>query len=513
MTGLHPAGAGLVGDAALRKLSCRGLQAGLHPRRGERRLHRQHQPGRRRDERRRKTGAHADARAVGVRGACRALAAAVDGGQDRVQAGPAQVDAVAAGRGNRQFGADIGIADLGADMAQPGHADRARAIGRRLGGQAGRVARRRHHHRADGIGLRNGLALALAAGAAAAQAQVDHPRGRGVERQAGHCQTSRPADAGHDVGGVAEALAQHAHRQHAQVPARTGHADAVVGGRADDAGHLRAVPRTGADFAVGEGGGGTVGGRDPVARVAGVAVAPVAVVRDRSIADHVVAGQQLAGQVGVVEAHAGVEHGHHDRRAQARVPGRNGIDRGDGLAFRCAQVPLAHGRATGAAEAAGKARVVRQRTAEHPTVGFGVLDLRIARDAGGQRLRRAAVGLNQLRTLAERRQAAQAHAEPRTERCGASFEHGLGGQALAAAAHRMLAQRRGVAFELDDHAFAVGCGHGGLRPRWRHPVAHGDGQHRHAVMQDFHPQSLGKAASPRRCGMRNAWCEQGQRVH
>ena len=132
--------------------------------------------------------------------------------------------------------------------------------------------------------------------------------------------------------------------------ARARHAEAVVGGRADQAGGAGAVPTARRRAAVREAAGTRFGAADPVTRVAGVVVAAVAVVGDHAVGDEVVTRQQRtavgdAAEVGVLEAHAGVEHGHHDAGvARGACPGGFDVDRRRHRGGGRAQVPLAAGR-------------------------------------------------------------------------------------------------------------------------------------------------------------------------
>src|SRR5437879_8815698 len=71
---------------------------------------------------------------------------------------------------------------------------------------------------------------------------------------------------------------------------------------------------------------------DPVARIRGVRILCVAVVGDKSIGDKSVARQQTAArsrplQIGMLEAHSGVEIGdHYPGAARSRIPGSDSID-------------------------------------------------------------------------------------------------------------------------------------------------------------------------------------------
>ncbi len=144
--------------------------------------------------------------------------------------------------------------------------------------------------------------------AGAAEAHVDHARGGRVGRDAGNGKTCRPAHPGENVGVVTAALAEHAHRQHAQVGPDARHAHSVVGDRSDDSGDLRAVPRAVLALVLAGGrieraalienavGVVRLGGRDPIAGIRRIVVARGPVVGDVAEGDHVVAGQQLAAR-------------------------------------------------------------------------------------------------------------------------------------------------------------------------------------------------------------------------
>ena len=146
--------------------------------------------------------------------------------------------------------------------------------------------------------------------------------------------------------------------------------------RGDRAGHVRAVPAARLErrrIA------GTAFARvDPVARIAGVAVAAVAIVRDERVADEVVARQDVRGEIGV-RAIARVDHRDHDARARGLVPGRGRVDAAGGFEV----VPLLV-----------VARVVRRERATHDAIGLGVFDVRIA---GGD-VARQLLGLGERQT-------------------------------------------------------------------------------------------------------------------
>ena len=228
----------------------------------------------------------------------RPLRAGVGGGDDRVQAGlaDADVDAVAGrARRARSPGPRSEKPTLVPAWRSP-HRDHARAVGRRAHRPAGAVAGGGDDHRAGGRDAVDHRLVAALQAPAAAQAQVDDAAPGSVGRHAAApSQPGRPAHGGLDVGVVAVALAEHAHRQHAHAGRAAGHAD----GRCWSAAPIRLavwvpcqllgdssqpvkLPRPASAAA------------DPVAGVAGVGVAPVAVVGDRGVGDEVVARQQVA---------------------------------------------------------------------------------------------------------------------------------------------------------------------------------------------------------------------------
>ena len=161
---------------------------------------------------------------------------------------------------------------------RPPTAMHARAVGRRADGVAGGVAGRGDDDDAGGREPGHRVPVRCAAGAGAAQAHVDDLGRRRVGRQAeaassAACRRRPPTHADQDVGVVAAALAEHAHRQHVDVAADAGDADAVVGrsrrsGRASacrarscsarGCSRQRTVRARGIDLGL----------RDPVARVA-----------------------------------------------------------------------------------------------------------------------------------------------------------------------------------------------------------------------------------------------------
>ena len=170
------------------------------------------------------------------------------------------------------------------------------------------------------------------------------------------------------------------------------------------------------EAAAGEGGVVAVADADPVAGVRRVAVATVAVVGDERIADEVVARQQRAAvgraaEVGMLEAHPGVEHRDHGAGAAAGArPRRFDVDGAADHRVGGAQIPLA---------AVGTARpgAVRQRGYSGSTVRRAG-----ACDRGAPPIRRRgrrparapappgrrSVGGDDLRALADRRAARSA---------------------------------------------------------------------------------------------------------
>ena len=296
------------------------------------------------------------------------------------------------------------------------------------------------------------VAVGRAAGTCAAQAQVEHARRGGVGRNTRNAQPGRPAHAGDDVRVEAAALAQHAHRQHAHRAAHAGHAHAVVGQGADQAGGLRAMPRAGfgpagaaleraADLV-------DVGLRDPVAGVRRIGVTPAAVVGHIHVADHVVTRQQVAAgthpqQVGVVEANAAVQHGHHHAgRTGADAPCGFHVDRRFHLARGRAQIPLAHRRAVAAGcqiqGIAGCGEAVAS------LVWHGVLNVAFLGQPRRQLLRCHAAGEHHLCALGHARAGAQRQPGAQAQRLrlrGVLFGDG----------ERLLAQHRRVGLELHDH--------------------------------------------------------------
>ena len=169
-----------------------------------------------------------------------------------------------------------------------------------------------------------------------------------------------PVDAIDDVRHVATAMPQHAHRLDLDARRAAEHAKIVVGQRRDRARDVGAVPRGHVRPAV-------VGAARPVAGVARVRVAAVAVAGDIGIGalpvvgDQVVAGQALAGEVGVIEEEAGVDDRDHHARARGHGPG---VDRVDAVAAAlCRPHQAPHARRVGVV---GR----RSRCRCHPDVRF-----------------------------------------------------------------------------------------------------------------------------------------------
>src|SRR5690606_12606371 len=151
-----------------------------------------------------------------------------------------------------------------------------------------------------------------AAGALAAQAEVDGLGGVGVRGHAADRTARRPDDRVGDVGVVAAAPAEHAHRDDLGAERGARPALGVVGQRRHGAGHVGAMPAGGVAAVV-------------VARVARVAVAAVAVAGHRGAGDEVVARQHVGVEVAVA-GDAGVEHGHDRAGAAGGVPGLGRTD-------------------------------------------------------------------------------------------------------------------------------------------------------------------------------------------
>ena len=230
--------------------------------------------------------------------------------------GGAALPAVAAGDGRPDVGARGADLDLGVGVGVVGVA--VVAVGGADGHDAGvsrgvvdlgrAVVARRGQHEDAGVGRGvHGRLLAHAAHAAA-QAEVDHAQV--VDVALG----DELIDAGHLVGRIALAIRVHG----------LAHVDLGVGGHAD-----------GADAVVG------VGRHDPghVGAVA-VVVGAAGLEHPAAVGRVEAGGDELAGQVGVVEVDPGVHHAHGvvGRRPRARAPdagqgpARPGPDVGSGLA-------------------------------------------------------------------------------------------------------------------------------------------------------------------------------------
>src|SRR5690606_1746581 len=153
--------------------------------------------------------------------------------------------------------------------------------------------------------------------AAAAQAHVDHFGRVAVGGHAADGTAGGPDDAVGNVGGVAAAASEHPHRLDPGVVGNAGHALAVVGDRCDGAGDMGAMPAGIAAAGV-------------VPRIAGIAVAAIAVTGDGCIGDHVVTGDHVCVEIAVI-ADAGIQHGNHGPRTGAHIPRLVGADDAGGL--------------------------------------------------------------------------------------------------------------------------------------------------------------------------------------
>src|SRR5690606_21897296 len=169
-----------------------------------------------------------------------------------------------------------------------------------------------HDGRAAADGTVDCTLHGAAAAARAAQAQVEGFGRIGIGGHAADRATRGPDHRIGDVGVVAAAAAEHAHRHDLRTVRGAGHALGVVCHRRNRAGDVGAVPAGGVAAGI-------------VAGVAGVGVAPVAIAADRGRGDEVVAGQHVGVEVAVV-GDAGVEHSDHCAGAAGRVPGLGGAD-------------------------------------------------------------------------------------------------------------------------------------------------------------------------------------------
>ncbi len=198
-----------------------------------------------------------------------------------------------AGRADRDVQAEIGEADLGADMAQPGHGDDARTIGGRADGMPDRVARGGDDHGSGRDDLSDRIQIRRRAVAGAAEAHVDHARGVRVGRDARNGKTGRPAHPGDECRSRSRrtcrerapaARADWGRRPPCPIP--------LLVIAAMIAGHLRAVPRAVLGHVLPGGrieraalvedavGVVRLGGRDPIAGIRRIGIARVAVVGD-----------------------------------------------------------------------------------------------------------------------------------------------------------------------------------------------------------------------------------------
>src|SRR5690606_8991571 len=111
-----------------------------------------------------------------------------------------------------------------------------------LGGVVGLVACGHDHGGAPRDCAVDRILVGPVAAAAAAEAHVDDLGRVGLGGDARHRAAGGPGDGVGDIGKVATALAEHAHRQHLGLVRDTGHADAVVGLLGHGAGHVGTVP-------------------------------------------------------------------------------------------------------------------------------------------------------------------------------------------------------------------------------------------------------------------------------
>lgn len=301
-------------------------------------------------------GRHRGAVVGRVAGAARRGGAGVEGGQDAL-----------ARTGNVDAGTIVGEAGPRTGRGRGRYCDHIGAVGRHRRGHVGvAVASGDHHGGAAADRAVDRVLVGGRAGAAAAQRHVDDFRRIGIGRHATDGAAGGPHDGIGDVGGIAAALAEHAHRDDLGVERRAGHAGAVVGHRRHGAGDVGAVPAG-------------VGRRDaraalvgaiPVAFVVRVAVAAAAIARHRSVADEVIAGQDVGVEIGMV-GDAGVDHGHHDAGAGGLVPGRLHVDRRIGGT----EAPLFT-----------EAGVVRGQRRTHDLVDFDVFHIRVGSELAHQQL-------------------------------------------------------------------------------------------------------------------------------
>ena len=287
-------------------------------------------------------------------------------------------------------------------MAHAADRDHAGAVRRRADRQAVVAGRHNHHH-----ALRSHVLHRVDIGRAARQgrteAEVDDLGRVRVRRHARNSDAGGPPHRVLNVRVVATALAEHAHRQQHHVAADAGHADAVVRGRTDHAGGLRAMPAARADVAARAAfHRADVGGGDAIARVGRVGIAAIAIVRVAGVGDEVIPRQQLADEVGVLGPNAGIEHRDDDAAlAGGDGPGGLGVDGrddaggiDDAAAVGRPQVPLPHCRCT--ALATGVERVVRRSQRTHAPVDHGIFHVGLSREPGRQVHRTHALGMNQL---------------------------------------------------------------------------------------------------------------------
>ncbi len=344
----------------------RGLQVAIHAR---------HQPSNRSDHRCGEAGAQVRVRLVGVSARRWPRGARVARGIEREETRTTRIHAVAAWSAERNLRPEAAETHLGADVAQPGDSGHTRAIGGRVNGAA-LVARGSDDQHALGDELVHDLLLSGRACAAAAEAQIDDLRRIGIIGHASHVQAGSPAHSVQDVGVEATALAQRAHRQNSALPGDARDARGVVRNGTENSNYPGAVPGAVGDGAAGELGFRQIGLSDPVTRIRGIGVAPIAVVGHHRVRDEVVAGQQAIERRGIqirmVVANAGIDIGNDEVAATCRrVPGRLSVDRG-GLGIL--QVPLT-----------GEERIGGHRVRVASLVGHRVLDRRIGLEARQRR--------------------------------------------------------------------------------------------------------------------------------
>ena len=248
------------------------------------------------------------------------------------------------------------------------------------------IACRGDDHHAAGDDLVDRALIGRGARARAAETEVEDACRVRVRRDAADAEPGGPAHPGDDVGVVAAALAEHAHRQQPRPPGQAGESGGVVGERTDDPRHARTVP--GAVLLRTFGGGLRRG--DPIARIGRIGIAPIAVVRrlERVVAvaaDEIVARQQTprgarALEIGMIEPDACIEHRDDDTIAAGRVVAGARLPsgrRGGRRRLRRLQIPLR-----------AEERIVGCEMSVAPSVGLGERDLGVGAqhgERGGER--------------------------------------------------------------------------------------------------------------------------------